>query len=173
MPQILVTFKNLLSASKFSHETVDFKGWGRRILKSNGLHSQRIWLSGIIIGITGNCSPNQKNQKSCIDVKIGYPGECNVKPRSRSIWKLALTMDVLACGEEFDSLCTTVSRSIWFCSKNERLMIITKICKPRLEVIPINHKKRINFFSETPGTPAKPDLWIYCHFLFILVDSWC
>ena len=53
MPQILVTFKNLLSALKFYHETVDFKGWGLRILKIHGLRSQRIWLSGIIIGITG------------------------------------------------------------------------------------------------------------------------
>ena len=28
MPEILVTFKNLLSASKFSRETFDFKRWG-------------------------------------------------------------------------------------------------------------------------------------------------
>ena len=53
MPEILVTFKTLLSASKFSHESVDFKGWGKRILKSRGLHLQRRWLSSIIIRITG------------------------------------------------------------------------------------------------------------------------
>ena len=57
MPEILVTFKTLLSASKFSHVSVDFKGWGKRILKSHGLHSQRRWLSGIAIGITAPPPP--------------------------------------------------------------------------------------------------------------------
>ena len=58
MPEILVTFKTLLSASKFSHESFDFKGWGKRILRSHGLHSQRRWLSGIIIGITAPPPPH-------------------------------------------------------------------------------------------------------------------
>ena len=58
MPEILVTFKTFLSASKFFHESVDFKGWGKRILKSHGLHSQPRWLSGIIIGITAPPPPH-------------------------------------------------------------------------------------------------------------------